>query len=159
MKPIVMLLLLKAPIYQRFLPILEPHIPCVSINWTIEHVIPKSLIQRSIADDPENLILLPEKLNSARSNFKYGETTNGVQIGACHGCPSKNCPLRGKLQKIPGDIIFEPPDLFKPLIAHSITAMIAKYPDLKWRIHEYVMSPETHEKWLNFYCHPDQYTP
>lgn len=139
--------LLKAEIYRKFLPILEPSTPCQNIQWSVEHVIPRSLIQREIADDVGNLILLPAKLNHARSNFRYGNVQTGVSIPACNACYSESCPFRGKLSTTRGDPVFEPPSVFKPLIAKSVNEMLAKYPFTRGRVETFVINNQTLIEW------------
>ena len=53
--------------------------PCRNIQWTCEHVIPKSLIPEH--NDLHNLILLPDRLNNMRSNFPY---INGIEYEDLH---------------------------------------------------------------------------
>lgn len=106
--------------------------PCSNIIWTCEHVIPKSLIQEH--NDLHNLILLPDRLNHARSNYPY---VNGIGYDDLHNsnlkikiippCIKSNCSceLNGKLTS---NHLFIPPDRFKGMIGRTTLYMKDKYP-------------------------------
>lgn len=106
--------------------------PCQNIIWTCEHVIPKSLIPEH--NDLHNLILLPDRLNHARSNYPY---VNGIEYDDLHNpnlkikivppCIRSNCSceLSGKLTS---SHLFIPPDRFKGMIGRTTLYMKDKYP-------------------------------
>lgn len=116
--------------------------PCAHIQWTCEHVVPKSIIREH--NDPHNLILLPGTLNHARSNYPY---TNGVGNGTLlkpvHACPQKVCSckhLHGSLVVAgSGQRLFVPPDAFKGLIGRSVLKMKDLYPHHADLIHRRVL--------------------
>lgn len=118
--------------------------PCHNVRWTCEHVVPRSLIAEH--DDLHNLILLPDRLNHARSNYPY----------------IQNSTLPGRIQTIPpcfhsecdcyitGSLVskrFIPPDLFKGKIARSILYMEKKYPHHHDLIHNKVLNLDVAFMW------------
>lgn len=139
---------LRDQVFKTHLPLLLPKIHCEDVVWSVEHVIPRSLIQRTIANDPLNLIPIPVRLNNARSNYKYGDVPTGsVLVPACRECSDPKCPMRGKLFHNASMVVFEPPEIYKPFISESVVAMLLKYPELRSRIEEFVMEPHTLHAW------------
>ena len=73
------------------------HSPCHHQHayfWSVEHVIPKSLIQdKTIQNDLHNLILYPTYINNARSNLKYTESSveSNTTRTTSVVFPCKNC--------------------------------------------------------------------
>lgn len=121
-------------------------IPCQdqTITWNREHILPRSLFPRSISEAPGNFILLPDRLNSARSNFKYTDSSGGKQILPCKSCPHpETCPLIG--YSSPGG--FHPPDLFKGLIARSVLTSVRKHSEHAGFVHNRGLDLGVAEAW------------
>lgn len=123
--------------------------PCRNIQWTCEHIIPKSLIVEH--NDLHNLILLPYPLNNARSNYPY---TNGFDyrhlppsfFKTVTPCPNPycDCEIKGKLLV---NRLFLPPDKFKGMIGRSVLYMKDKYPHHKQLIHNKVLDLAVAQVW------------
>lgn len=118
--------------------------PCRHIQWTCEHVIPKSLIPEH--NDLHNLILLPDRLNNIRSNFPY---INGVDYEDLHDphlkvkpippCMKFNCSCHHLQGKLVSKNLFIPADPFKGMISRSVLYMKDKYPHHHQLIHKRVL--------------------
>lgn len=121
------------------------HTICPNIHWTCEHVIPKSLIKEH--DDILNLILLPDRLNNARSNYPYihNNTMNGT-IKIINPCYNKkcNCSMTGKLVS---NKFFIPADFWKGQISRSVLNMKNKYPYHTELIHKRVLDLNVALEW------------
>lgn len=123
----------------EIVPHLQAELPCqTNITWSIDHVIPKSKISiTALHDNSMNLIVLPQSLNTARSNYSYGELSRSCRlrkvIPTCSKCPNPlNCQGAGKLySNSAGKFEFEPPPLFKAWIATSYLSFTGMYPFLK----------------------------
>lgn len=120
--------------------------PCNNVQWTCEHVVPRSLIAEH--NDLHNLILLPGRLNNARSNYPYihdsglDKTIQKI-IWPCFnkGC---HCNTTGTLVS---KRLFIPPDLFKGMIARSVLFMDEKYPHHHDLIHKKVLDLGVASMW------------
>lgn len=118
--------------------------PCRNIQWTCEHVIPKSLIPEH--NDLHNLILLPDRLNNMRSNFPY---VNGIEYEDLHDphlkvkpippCMRFNCSCCHLQGKLVSKNLFIPADRFKGMISRSVLYMKDKYPHHHQLIHKRVL--------------------
>jgi len=118
--------------------------PCRQIQWTCEHVIPKSLIREH--NDLHNLILLPDRLNNIRSNYPY---VNGVDYDNLHDphlkvklvppCTRFNCSCHHLQGKLVSNNLFIPADPFKGMIGRSVLYMKDKYPHHQQLIHKRVL--------------------
>lgn len=119
-------------------------LPCKNVQWTCEHVVPRSLIMEH--NDLHNLILLPSRLNNARSNYPYinnrlNETSRIIWPCFNKGC---HCNTTGKLIS---KHLFVPPDLFKGMIARSVLFMDEKYPHHHDLIHKRVLDLGVASMW------------
>lgn len=131
---------------------------CTNIQWTCEHVVPKSLIREH--DDMHNIILLPATINNMRSNYKYIENLymDGLQnssmqtrrVSSCSLCSQPQCTLTGRLYS---NRLFIPPNLWKGQIARSALMMVKKYPHHRLLINNHVIDLSTALLW-NYYFPP-----
>lgn len=111
---------------------------CPNIYWTCEHVIPKSLIPEH--NDIHNLILLPDCLNHARSNYPY--ITNKIENGTIktiYPCHNRTCNCTSMTGKLVSKKLFIPPDFWKGMISRSVLYMKDKYPHHENLIHKKVL--------------------
>ena len=105
--------------------------PVNEITWTCEHVVPRSYINnKSVVNDPRNLILLPQTLNTARSNLSMTDSLVKFKpVCACRNNYCINtkltCPSRAYVSKEG----FVPPDMWKGVVARSILSMVETYPE------------------------------
>lgn len=116
--------------------------PCAHIQWTCEHVVPKSIISEH--NDPHNLIMLPSTLNHARSNYPYTDRVGAGTplVKPVSACPQKICAcghLHGKLLVDGKKRLFVPPDAYKGMIGRSVLKMKDLYPHHADLIHRRVL--------------------
>lgn len=119
--------------------------PCPHLQWTCEHVIPKSLIMEH--DDLHNLMFLPDRLNNIRSNFPYvdgNDLINGNQSKLILPCNNCSCGNYGILHMKRS---MTPPDPFKGMIARSVLCMRDKYPQHTALIEKRVLALSTALEW------------
>lgn len=120
-------------------------IPCPHVQWTCEHIIPKSLIMEH--NDLHNLLFLPDRLNNVRSNFPYTDidqeqSTDPHRIVLpCHNCSCGNHGIFHTPRSM------TPPDPFKGMIARSILCMRDKYPHHRQLIETRVLALSTALEW------------
>lgn len=122
--------------------------PCDQVRWTCEHIVPRSLIQEH--NDLHNLLLLPDTLNNARSNFPYiMGIGNGTvkEVAPCKkaGC---HCDMCGS---VVSKHFFVPPDQVKGMIARSVLYMKDKYPHHTQLIHNRVLHLDTALLWNDIF--------
>lgn len=120
-------------------------VPCSHIQWTCEHVVPKSLFREH--NDLHNLILFPYSLNNARSNFPYVDSIpSNMSTKIVYPCVSAHCdcPWKGKLVSRQS---FIPPDMWKGMIARSVLYMKDKYPWHEKMIQTKVLAFDTALEW------------
>lgn len=66
--------------------------PPSRLQWSCEHVVPKSVLKNNtVANDPHNLIVLPQRLNSARSSLKYVEGSELLVWKPIYSCAVGTC--------------------------------------------------------------------
>lgn len=132
---------------------------CARIQWTCEHVVPKSLIREH--GDLHNLILLPARVNHMRSNYKYIEKNNTdyglVHTGHANQKTIPVCEYCKKCQdnhhgRLISNRLFVPPTMWKGMIARSVLRMCEKYPHHRRLIHSQVLDLNVASMW-NYY-HP-----
>lgn len=118
---------------------------CPHIQWTCEHVVPKSLIPEH--DDLSNLILLPGRLNNIRSNYPYihNNTMNGT-IKTIYPCFHEKCACNMTGQLV-AKKFFIPPDFWKGIISRSVLSMKDKYPHHEQLIHKKVLDLDIASLW------------
>ena len=111
---------------------------CPQIQWTCEHVIPKSRIDEH--DDLINWILYPSCLNHARSNYPYinNNTMNGT-IKMIYPCSQKNCSCISMTGQLVSKKFFIPPNYWKGMISRSVLTMVQKYPHHRSLINQKVL--------------------
>lgn len=125
----------------------SPHLlvpPCKNVQWTCEHIVPRSLIQEH--NDLHNLLLLPDTINNARSNYPYimgigNGTVKDVAPCKKAGC---HCDMCGCLVS---KRMFVPPDRVKGMIARSVLYMRDKYPHHTQLINDRVLHLDTASLW------------
>lgn len=105
--------------------------PCHHILWTCEHVIPKSLIPEH--NDLYNLILLPDRLNNIRSNFRYiqegpHDHDPHIKVKTISPCSLRDCSCHHLQGKLVAKNLFIPPDPFKGMIGRSVLRMADRHP-------------------------------
>lgn len=127
---------------------LRGELPCTSVKWTCEHVVPKSFFPQECkhrANNLHNLILLPYQLNNARSNFKYVEHRSNVSVPvcSCDRCLPRECCGRG-YAAVTG---FTPPDVWKGQISRAVLYMADKYPEYRDAISQSVLDIDTAHHW------------
>jgi len=129
---------------------------CKNIVWTCEHVIPKSMIREH--NDLHNLILLPARINNARSNFKYIQGLghddiykSNLTLKEVVSC-GKLCDISCKMKaKSVSNKFFMPPDLFKGMIGRSVLQMTEKYPYHKNLVNKCVLDLGVASIWDYYY--------
>lgn len=131
-----------------------PSLCSQSIEWTCEHIVPKSVIPKSsIHNNLHNLILLPKLLNNARSNYCYTNDQEKIikKVSGCHGCKGTDCHIKGLLVTSTKEPSFNPPELWRGELARAVLYMTAKYPTYSQVIESKVLSRRTAYKWLLTY--------
>ena len=116
--------------------------PCQNILWTCEHVVPKSIIPEH--NDLHNPILLPDRLNHARSNFPYiqgigYDNVYHAKVKPILPCQQRGCSCHDLQGKLVSKNLFIPPDRFKGMIGRSVLCMKDKYPHHSQLIHRRVL--------------------
>lgn len=113
-----------------------PVFPCPNVRWTCEHVVPRSLIAEH--NDLHNLILLPDRLNHARSNYPYIQNSTDNNHKSIPPCSQPDCQCEGRGVLV-SKHLFIPPDRFKGQIARAVLCMDQKYPHRHDVIHNRVL--------------------
>lgn len=133
-----------SPLWTSYLALKLP-CPPSAYRFSREHVLPKSMFPKIVAEDPRNIIPLPVSLNQARGALPYTAEWKGGQIHyACSKCPYPGY-CRGAM--FTSDEGAHPPDLFKGPIARSVLYSIGQYPSLVEAIDNNVLDLDTAIKW------------
>lgn len=136
-------------------PVYANLLPCANVIWTVEHVVPKSIIaNRTVTEDLHNLILLPKTVNQARSNYAYAQVENGgtvrkvKSVSCCAACCCGVAVASGQVTfGSNGKRQFDPPDLFKGIVARTILKMIERHPSYRQTIIRRCLPYKTARQW------------
>lgn len=133
-----------SPLWTSYLALKLP-CPPAAYKFSREHVLPKSLFPKAVAEDPRNIIPLPVALNQARGVLPYtAQFKDGRFHYTCAKCPHPGF-CRGAM--VVSEEGAHPPDVFKGIIARSVLYSAWEYPSLVEAIDSNVLDLDTAIEW------------